>query len=650
MTMVNRVLFACVALMTGVVLSLPLVAVRPAQASVVPADDIDHTRLVVKLTPLDGAPRKMSLGATGHAVFDAFVADHGVHDLRQAIPPLPATHKNAANPLRRRLSEVVVLGVPDGQDPETFKKDVERLPDVEFAEFDVIARIDAAATVTPNDPYFLTHQYPLRNTGAQPPADNGTAGADLEMEAAWMYTTGDASVVLAIIDTGIDEDHPDLMDRIWYNEDETNDGVDMDGNGYISDFHGWNFVNNSNNINDDHSHGSHCAGIAAASSNNGTGMAGMDWNCRVMVLKALGATGSGSSLDVAEAITYAADNGADIISMSLGSYGASTQEESAIDYAAANNVTVFAAMGNDNVDTPHYPSAFPSVISVGATDSDDNRALPFCGAAGSNYGDYIDICAPGDWVWSTVPDGTFGYKCGTSMATPHAAGLAALIKALEPGYTPAQVRSLMRAGAEDQVGRPSEDTPGFDIYHGWGRINGRITLQALVLDFPPILSVPAAQTVTELETLEFAVSAFDSNFTIPVLSADPPTNATFFDSGNGIGVFTFTPDIVQSGAYNVMFVATDGVDADTAYVSITVDEGCLCPWQANYDESADIDAVDFNTMIDILFFSVPDIQDVGCPITRSDFNCSGLSDAVDLNEMIDYLFFNGADPCDPCLP
>lgn len=626
-----------------------LVALFGVRAALAVPNDVDSSRLVVKLTPIAGSSPKLVLGATGRPDFDAVLANAGVSQLQQAVPPLPSQHRKAVHPLRNRLSEYVVIEVPDGQDAESLKKSIEQLPSVEFVEYDVVVRI-ADVTVTPNDSYFPTHQYPLRNTGAQPPADPGTVGADLEMEAAWAHTTGDTSVVLAIIDTGIDVDHPDLDDRIWYNTDESVDGTDEDNNGYISDFRGWNFFSNNNNIDDDHSHGTHCAGIAAAESDNGIGMTGMDWNCRIMVLKALGSTGSGSALDIAEAITYAVDNGADIVSMSLGSYSASSAEQNAVQYALNSGVTVFAAMGNDDDSLPHFPAAFPEVIAVGATDSDDNRAHPFCGAPGSNYGDYIDICAPGDWVWSTVPDGSYSYKCGTSMATPHAAGLAALIKSLRPGFTPAEVRALMRATAEDQVGRVSEDTPGFDVYHGWGRINGRIALQALTIDFPPILSVPGPQTVTELDTLEFTVSALDSNFTALTLTSTPMTNATFVDSGNGIGVFSLMPDLSQQGVYNIMFVASDGVYDDTAFVSITVEDGCLCPHQADYNIDGFLNAEDMSVLIDVLFSSASDVQDEGCPITRADLDCSGFSDAVDLNYMIEHIFFNGPAPCDPCAP
>jgi hypothetical protein len=234
------------------------------------------------------------------------------------------------------------------------------------------------------------------------------------------------------------------------------------------------------------------------------------------------------------------------------------------------------------------------------------------------------------------------------MATPHAAGLATLIKALRPDFTPAEVRALMRVSAEDQVGRPTEDTPGFDVYHGYGRLNGRVALQALTLDFAPMISLPGAQIVVELETLEFVISAMDSNFTAITLSTDGLPNGVFVDSGNGVGVFTYSPDLSQEGIYNLTFVAGDGALADTGVVNITVLPGCFCPRQADFDNDDLVTAVDLAQMIDIVFFSGTDTQDPDCPRSRADFNCDSAADAVDLAQLIDHVFFGGAGPCDPC--
>lgn len=314
-----------------------------------------------------------------------------------------------------------------------------------------------------------------------------------------------------------------------------------------------------------------------------------------------------------------------------------------------------AAMGNDNSGAPHYPSAFPNVIAVGATDSDDRRAHPFCfsDTSGSNYGPAIDVCAPGDWVWSTVPTtmGSYAYKCGTSMATPHVAGLAALVKALRPGFSPAEVQSIIQKAAEDQVGRPTEDTPGFDVYHGWGRINARATLRALAVALPPILTVPGPQTITELDTLRIAIHAVDSNFTTPALSASALTNAVFTDSGNGAGSLVFVPDIIQQGSYEVVFAASDGVLADTERVSITVSDACLCRKHGDINGDGVFDVFDIVAAIDGVFAGAePPPTDADCPphIHRGDFNCDRAYDVFDIIALIDYVFAGGSGPCNPC--
>jgi hypothetical protein len=245
--------------------------------------------------------------------------------------------------------------------------------------------------------------------------------------------------------------------------------------------------------------------------------------------------------------------------------------------------------------------------------------------------------------------GTYGEYCLTSQATPHVVGLASLILSLRPDYTADSVRRLIRLSAEDQVGRPEEDTPGFDIYHGYGRINARNALQALAFDLAPFISVPGPQTVTELETLGFTITASDSNFTTPVLTASSLPNAVFTDGGDGTGNFEFTPDLTQEGQYEIRFVASDGTLADTGIVTITVADGCQCTNQCDFDTDGFLTALDLSEMIDILFAGHADIQDTGCPNPRADFDCDGFSTALDLSGLIDHLFAGGAAPCDPCV-
>jgi len=573
-----------------------------------------------------------------------------VTELKQVFPPLKPSHRLYNLARTHGMQNYVVLKLYRQVDPDSARSRLAALPDVANVEFDAIARL-AGGVVTPNDPYFATHQYALRNTGTEPPEDPGTAGADIEMEGAWEYTTGDSNVIVAITDTGIDWVHPDLLPKIWVNKDEIEcDETDNDGNGYPGDYRGWNFAVGSCIIDDDYGHGTPVAGIAGAATNNGIGVAGMDWKCRLMAVKVFNGLGQGAYSWFAEGFYYAANNGANVINLSGGGDLNADVLRTATDYAVAAGVTVCAAMMNFNTMDPYYPAAYANVIAVGATDSDDQRASPFCynSNPGSCYGPWIDVCAPGDFVWSTVRGGDYNLTCGTSFATPHVAGLASLVKALRPSFTPAQIQDIIQKGAEDQVGRPTEDTPGFDIYHGWGRINARRTLRALAVAMPPILSVPGPLTVTELDTLQVLVRAVDSNFTTPVLWASSLANAGFADSGNGVGVLTFVPDLDQQGEYAVVFIANDGALADTDQVSITVTSACICPNQGDITGDPVIDVFDVIGVIEIAFSGGADPQDPGCPKTRGDVDNNGVADVFDVIYLIATAFSGGANPVDPC--
>lgn len=342
-----------------------------------------------------------------------------------------------------------------------------------------------AGGVIPNDQYFF-RQWSLTNTGTFSLFPGTIADSDVDMDEAWAITQGDATTVITIIDSGVRLIHPEVAGRIWTNTAEiAGNLIDDDNNGYVDDVNGYDFANVDNDPTDDVGHGTNITGIVAANANNSVGYAGINWNCKVMELKALDASNNGYYSWWTDAIYYAVDNGTNIINMSMGGSSNSTTLEAAIDYAFNNNVTVTVCMMNFNNNVDYYPAAFTNVIATGSTDPDDDRSVPFPWSAtsGSNYGNHIDVCAPGNYIYglshaSSTAYGT--YWSGTSMAAPHVAGLASLMLAVDNTLTPSLIKSIIESTAQDLVGDPSEDTPGWDQYHGWGRINAYAALQQTV--------------------------------------------------------------------------------------------------------------------------------------------------------------------------
>ena len=349
------------------------------------------------------------------------------------------------------------------QSVEDAVKQFSALPNVEYAEPNYIYHTHAV----PNDPSF-GDLWGLQNTGQT----GGLEGADISAVEAWDITTGSDQVIIGVIDTGIDYKHPDLSANIYTNPGEdawaipndptSGNGFDDDGNGYVDDWKGWDFISNDNDPYDDNMHGTHCAGTIGAVGNNATGVVGVNWTVKLMPLKFLDSSGSGDTADAIKAITYATDMGAHILSNSWGGGGYSASLEDAIKYANDHGVLFVAAAGNDgtnNDTTPHYPSNYdvPNVIAVAASDDSDQRALWggggggddcgfLCSSAmavtpGSNYGPKtVDLAAPGKGILSTVPGG-YNTLSGTSMATPHVAGAAGLILAKTPNLSVTELKA-----------------------------------------------------------------------------------------------------------------------------------------------------------------------------------------------------------------
>jgi hypothetical protein len=273
----------------------------------------------------------------------------------------------------------------------------------------------------------------------------GTNDADIDAAGAWDVNTGSGSLIVAVIDTGVDYTHPDLAANIWTNAGEIpGDGIDNDGNGYIDDVHGYDFFNRDGDPRDDHGHGTHVAGTIGAVGNNGIGVTGVNWNVQIMPLKFLGAGGSGTTADAIEALAYAVANGAAISNNSWGGdpYSqamfdaiAAARDAGHLFVAAAGNGNIFG-IGQDNDAAPFYPAGYDldNVIAVAAVDHHDNLATF------SNYGaTTVDLAAPGVNILSTTPGGGYGQSSGTSMAAPHVAGVAALTWDAHPDWSYDQV-------------------------------------------------------------------------------------------------------------------------------------------------------------------------------------------------------------------
>jgi subtilisin family serine protease len=322
-------------------------------------------------------------------------------------------------------------------------------PNVLYAEPNYYVHV----TATPDDSRF-DEMWGLENTGQT----GGTEDADIDMSQAWDVTTGSSEVVVAVIDTGIDYNHPDLAQNIWVNGNEIpNDGIDNDNNGYVDDVVGYDFINGDPDPMDDQGHGTHVAGTIGAAGNNGVGVSGINWDVQLMGLKFLGADGSGTTADAIEAIYYALDNGADVINASWGGdpYSqalydaiAATADANQIFVAAAGNGDIFG-FGIDNDAAPFYPSGYDveNIIAVAATDHND--AL----ATFSNYGaTTVDLAAPGVNILSTTMGSGYGTNSGTSMAAPHVAGVAAMVQGLHPSWIATQVIEKILSTAEPLPG------------------------------------------------------------------------------------------------------------------------------------------------------------------------------------------------------
>ncbi|NBI27992.1 peptidase S8 [Chengkuizengella sp. YPA3-1-1] len=307
-----------------------------------------------------------------------------------------------------------------GKSVEKALKEYKNRADVEYAE----PIVEYHALFTPNDPLYLSDQY-----GPQ----------IMDLEQAWEITQGSSSVVVAVLDTGVQANHEDLLGQV---------------------IPGYDFIDNDSDASDEQGHGTHVAGTVGALTNNGVGVAGVAPNVKIMAIRVLNEVGRGTNAGVADGITYAADNGADVINLSLGSTVSSAAVEDAVNYAWEKGAVIISAAGNDGVNVQNYPAAYQNSLAVAATDSNDNKW------SSSNYGSWVDVAGPGVGIISTRLGGGYVSSNGTSMATPHVAGLAALLAS--QGKTNVEIRNIIESTAES--------ISGTGTYWEHGRVNAFLAL------------------------------------------------------------------------------------------------------------------------------------------------------------------------------
>jgi subtilisin family serine protease len=341
------------------------------------------------------------------------------------------------------LNLVVVLRAKI-EDTESAIKALSQSDLVEFAEPNYIYRAEKTA----NDPMF-GNLWGMKNIAqSDSQGSQGVKDVDIDAEGAWEIETGSDKTLVAVIDTGIDYNHSDLKDNVWTNEIEAKGktGVDDDGNGIIDDIHGANFfvANPTGDPMDDHGHGSHCSGTIGAKGDDGKGIVGVNWNVKIMAVKFLGADGGGTLEGAVKAIDYATKMGAKIMSNSWGGGGFSQALKDVIESAHKAGALFVAAAGNDSANNDsgdHFPANYdvPNVLSVAAINNKGELA------SFSNYGMKVLLAAPGVNIYSSLPKDKYASWSGTSMATPHVSGVAALLASHEPTLTNLQLKDRLVA-------------------------------------------------------------------------------------------------------------------------------------------------------------------------------------------------------------
>ena len=401
------------------------------------------------------------------------------------------------------LSKIIKVTINNSADSSSFLADIKNDPDVDFVQKSNVYKIE----YVPNDSLIMD-QWALNK---------------IQAFDAWNISQGSDSLILGIIDTGIDYKHPDLKNKIFYNPGETGldkngkdkrfNGIDDDNNGFIDDYMGWDFTNRvgypfdsasgdylhwDNDPNDEEGHGTAIAGIAAAETNNVSGIAGVAPKIKILNIRAFDPSGYGDEDDVASAILYAVKMGAKVINMSFGDVSFSYVLKDVIKYAYSKNVVLVASSGNSGDDSPHYPSGYSEVISVGNSTEEDYVA------SSSSYGSTLDMVAPGSSILTTDKSGGYSIVSGTSAAAPFVSASAGLILSLG-NYTNEEVKQILKSTSDDI------EEPGWDIRSGAGRLNLYRALKVLPLSVIKF-DYPKEDFATNLDTLNISATILSAYF------------------------------------------------------------------------------------------------------------------------------------------
>lgn len=463
------------------------------------------------------------------------------------------------------------LSLRPGADIEQAIKIISRHPAVKYAEPNYVIK----AIGTPDDPDFVS-LWGMNNTGQ----NGGTNDADIDAVEAWDVTTGDSSVVIGVIDTGVDYNHPDLQGNMWTNPNEiSGNGIDDDGNGVIDDIHGFSAVDNDGDPMDGNGHGTHVSGTIGAKGNNGVGVVGVNWDVSIVGCQFLDAAGYGSTEGAIACIDYMTDlrvnHGVNIkaTNNSWGGGGFSQALKDAIDSAGEEGILFIAAAGNDALDndvTPHYPSSYDSevVLSIASTDRNDNM---------SDFSQWgltsVDMGAPGSAILSTIPGNSYGTYSGTSMATPHVTGAAALVWSINPDLSPVEMKQLLMDSGDVNASLTGKTVAGT-------RLNVANALDMADPDPSYRFSVsPMAQTVEAGGSTSFdfsvgSVAGWDSTVALTV-DVSPALAGVSLSTNSVMNGESFTLDVVtDSGAlwgdYTITVTGDDGAIVKSKAVSLTV--------------------------------------------------------------------------------